>query len=237
MLDVSFDFRSDANGGDPDRKSPTLKKYHQMLWNKPISPSKTFTVKNGGNSDYLFCELDGEIINLGSDSISNSYMKNSKLQNMLRDVEDVKIQSFIDVGSTIGGFIVFPSKRIHKKLNINGARGFNPKIADRFDLTLECIRRHYENQDSPLSQVLQRYQSFFEIFENFQKYVDFFLLNDLVDSTYKKIKFFTRISQPFAESPLPKDADTYLEYRANSMLFTESRNIRISEWATMQGRI
>jgi hypothetical protein len=86
MLDVGFDFRSDANGGDPDRKSPTLKKYHQMLWNKPISPSKTFTVKSGGNSDYLFCELDGEIINLGSDSISNSYMKNSKLQNMLRDV-------------------------------------------------------------------------------------------------------------------------------------------------------
>jgi hypothetical protein len=48
MLDVGFDFRSDANGGDPDRKSPTLKKYHLMLWNKPLSPSKTFTVKSGG---------------------------------------------------------------------------------------------------------------------------------------------------------------------------------------------
>jgi hypothetical protein len=232
MLDVHFDVRSDAKGGDPDSKSPTLKKYHQILWSKPISSNIDFTIKSGGTGGYLYCQLGGEVINLGSDSISNSYINNSKLQNILRDVEEVQLQSFIDAGSTIGGYIVFPSKRIDKKLNINGARGFNPKIADRFDLTLECIRLYYENQDSPLRQVLQRYQSFFKIFETFQKYVDFFLLNDLVDSSYKKIKFFTSNSQPFEESPLPKDVDTYLEYRTNSMLFTESRNIRISEWAT-----
>ena len=46
--------------------------------------------------------------------------------------------------------------KIDGKMTINGARGFNAKIRDRFDLTLECIRRHYRNEDSPLTDVLGR---------------------------------------------------------------------------------
>ena len=63
-------------------------------------------------------------------------------------------------------------------MTINGARGVNGKIKDRFDLTLECIRRHYTSEKSPLSDTLQRYSPFFNLFENFQGYVDFFLLQD-----------------------------------------------------------
>ena len=36
-----------------------------------------------------------------------------------------------------GGMMVFPGNRIDGKQTINGARGFNRKIADGFDLTLE----------------------------------------------------------------------------------------------------
>ena len=39
---------------------------------------------------------------------------------------------------TIGGTILFPK---HPN-NINGQRGMNPFICDRWDLTLECIRRY-----------------------------------------------------------------------------------------------
>ena len=75
-------------------------------------------------------------------------------------------------------------------MNINGARGTNSKINDRFDLTLECIRRYYFRKESPLQEVLLRYSDFFELFENFKGYVDFFLLQDLVSNNYETINFY-----------------------------------------------
>ena len=65
-------------------------------------------------------------------------------------------------------------------MTINGARGCNRKIGDRFDLTLECIRRHYQREESPLSRTLSSYREFFELFGDFRGYVEFFLLQDLV---------------------------------------------------------
>ena len=56
------------------------------------------------------------------------------------------------------------------------------RIGDRFDLTLECIRRHYSEGESPLSGVLARYARFFDLFEDFRGYVEFFLLQDLVSN-------------------------------------------------------
>ena len=85
-------------------------------------------------------------------------------------------EAFRTIGYTIGGMMVFPGNRIDGKATINGARGFTRKIADRFDLTLECIRRHYLNQPSPLDDTLSRYGDFFALFGNFDGYVDHFLL-------------------------------------------------------------
>ena len=31
MIDITFDFRSDARGKDPDAYSPTLNAYHKIL--------------------------------------------------------------------------------------------------------------------------------------------------------------------------------------------------------------
>ena len=47
------------------------------------------------------------------------------------------------------------------------------------DLTLECVRRYYRHEDSPLAPVLGRYAGFFALFEDFQGYVDFFLLQPI----------------------------------------------------------
>jgi len=35
-IGTSFDFRLDAGGKDPDSYSPTLRRYHQLLWSKPL---------------------------------------------------------------------------------------------------------------------------------------------------------------------------------------------------------
>ena len=112
-------------------------------------------------------------------------------------------------------------------MNINGARGFNSKIADRFDLTLECIRRYYSKDASPLSEVLDRYKDFFQLFINFEGYVDFFFLNDLVNSNYSRINFYIPVTDPFVNPPLPQSIDEYLEYKSASMDFLKKRSARM----------
>lgn len=122
---------------------------------------------------------------------------------------------------------MFPGNKIEGKPTINVARGFDSKISDRFDLTLECIRRHYLGEQSPLSDDLARYADFFRLFEDFQGYVDFFLLQDLlVDGV---IQFFLPFNGEF-NSPRPSSLDQYQDYLNNSMSFTKARNMRIKVW-------
>lgn len=96
-------------------------------------------------------------------------------------------------GSKIGAYILFPAYRVERKNTINGARGMSLKIGDRMDLTLEAIRRLYADEESPLTDVLKRYLDFFELFLDFEGYVDFWLLNDLVDDDCR-VKFFRSIT-------------------------------------------
>jgi hypothetical protein len=169
------------------------------------------------------------MISLSSDSITNSYRTKTSLQPILKDV-DKEVEEFRNLSYTIGGFILFPSKRIDGQMTINGARGFNGKIADRFDLTLECIRLHYLNQPNPLESVLKVNSNFFDLFTDFRGYVEFFLLQDLVQSDLKSIHFFTDFEVPFETSPLPRSASEYLIYKQRNMKFLNERNRRISSF-------
>ena len=42
-IDITFDMRTDANGGDPDTTSPTLRRYHKLLWSRPLPNGADFT--------------------------------------------------------------------------------------------------------------------------------------------------------------------------------------------------
>lgn len=227
-LDISFDFREDSFGGDPDTKSKTLKSFHKKLWSKPLPNGDFFELEDDVRGTYLHYRSSICEIPLSSDSITHSYKNVSKMKSILQEVDRVKVEDFQKLSYTIGGFILFPSRRVDGKMNINGARGFNPKIMDRFDLTLECIRRHYEEEVSPLQEVLERYSEFFDLFQSFRGYVDFFLLNDLVSFDYSQVIFFTPCSELFSRSPLPRSKAEYLQYRKSSMDFVSRRNTRIS---------
>ncbi len=93
------------------------------------------------------------------------------------------IYLYLKKANTIGGFVVFPK---HDK-NINGRRGISAKIRDRFDLTLECIKRGYEkifdenDLNNPLADVLKADQEFFKMFESFDNYINFFCLNSWIE--------------------------------------------------------
>ena len=93
---------------------------------------------------------------------------------------------------------------------------------------MECIRRHYLDEPSPLSDTLARYADFFGLFGDFAGYVDFFLLQDLVNEVTSTVKFFTPF-EDFTASPLPGTLDAYLGYRQLAIEFIESRNRRIAD--------
>ena len=229
-IDTTFNFYSDSGGKDPDSHSPTLKKYHKILWTKPLPSGKVFTLSDTESNSYLTYISAQEKISLSSDSISNSYRNKKYLSNILKDLTN-EVEKFRNIGSTIGGYILFPAKKIDGKMTINGARGFNQKIADRFDLTLECIRLHYLGKPNPLQEVLDQNSSFFKLFESFAGYVDFFLLQDLVDANYESINLFIPIKQMFESSPLPAGKEEYLQYMKSSTSFTAKRNERIKAWS------
>ena len=230
-IDITFNVYSDSGGKDPDSHSPTLKKYHKILWSKPLPSGKIFTLSDTESDSYLTYNSAEGKISLSSDSISNSYRDKKVLSSIIKDLTK-EVEEFRNIGSMIGGFILFPNKKIDGKMTINGARGFNQKIADRFDLTLECIRLHYLGKPNPLENVLNQNSSFFKLFESFAGYVDFFLLQDLVNPDYKLIYFLPPIKQVFESSPLPESKVEYLQYMQSSTSFTLKRNERIKQWSS-----
>jgi hypothetical protein len=155
-----------------------------------------------------------------------------RLGSVIRDIPEDDLPEYL--GYTAGSTLVFPGNRIGRKPTINGARGLHPRIADRFDLTLECIRRHYLGEPSPLADVLLRYAEFFALFGDFAGYVKFFLLEDLVEDDGQTIRFFHPFAD-FSTPAVPKDRDEYLEYLRLSNAFISARNRRIDE--ELQGRI
>jgi hypothetical protein len=126
-IDITFNVYTDANGGDPDSTSPTLRSYHKMLWSKKLP---------------------------NADKKSGTYL--------------------------------------------------------------------YHN----------RYKNFFDLFDNFKGYIDFFLLNDLIDEN-ENIKFYLPFDN-FKTKPTFADIEEYLTYKKGVMDFIKARNKRIDNYANQQ---
>ena len=230
-IDVAFDFRAESGTKDSDSHSPTLKLYHQTLWSKQLPAGGKLEVSEDGKRYLLATSPSGEV-RLTSDSITNSMAGHKKLHNIISQVPESLIADVKSYGSTIGSRLVFPGDQIDGGKTINVLRGFNGKIRDRFDLTLECIRRHYVGTQSPLSSALARYGEFFELFRDFDGYVEFFLLQDLILGG--KVKFFTDIDWPTNGGPYPLTAPQYELYANRTIEFVVKRNERIKRWSELE---
>jgi hypothetical protein len=225
-IDIDFNFKSDTPlGKDPDSFSPTLRKYHKFLWSK-LLPSGNLFLLDETPPHYLHHKSGiGEYF-LSSDSVIPTFTRYKRLSSIIDRIPQNESDAFYNLSYTIGGMMIFPSNRINGKTTINGARGFNPKIRDRFDLTMECIRRYYCNENSPLTDTIALYCDYFELFENFQGYVDYFLLQDLVTKDYSKVKFFTPFND-FVSFIIPATIEDYQSYKQLSIDFIKARNNRI----------
>lgn len=228
-IDVKYK-TNNGSKGDPDTYDPVLHSYHLTLWSKPLPDGSLFNLISNGKKAYrlLHKSEKGEFI-LSSDSIGHTYSRGNhgNIPGFIEEIPQNERQSFFDLCSTIGGYIVFPSNKIDNKQTMNMLRGTHAHIKDRFDLTLESLRRWYIGEANPLVECFDRYADFFNLFGDFKGYTDFFLLQDLVDSETGKVLFFLPFEEFGVTSPLPRDKNEYLEYRKNLSEFIIARNARI----------
>lgn len=229
-IDTHFDVRTDSRGKDPDSHSATLRGFHQLLWSKPLPSGAMF-----GLDDRLTHVSDLGEFSLSSDAITNTYRQWSRPRALVEARDQTlqqELDAFLKLGCTVGAYTVFP-RRVHAdekwRLSINQARGLHPLIRDRFDLTLECIRRHYLGIDHPLVATFGWYREFFDLFGDFSGYVNFFLFQDLVAHEAESVHFWTEFDD-FHRTPLPsRSGDEYREYMIRSMDFIRARNDRITQ--------
>lgn len=161
------------------------------------------------------------------------------------------IWNYLQYANTIGGFMLFP----RHDCSINQLRGMSDKIQDRFDLTLECIKRMYESGffvvGNPLFDISAEDKEFFKMFgdgkEGFKNYIDFFLLNSWVkedeEHHYYHVKNLLHTGEnedkerniqlldnwDFNQKPLPQDENEWWTFYRNIMDRLEARNKQIEK--------
>jgi hypothetical protein len=228
-IDTSFDFRADTPPGkDPDTFSPTLGRYHKLLWSKPLPNGASFDLIDCRPPVYLHHSSELGEFWLSSDAVIHTYTRWASMRPIIEQLSAADNEAFYAIAYTIGAMMVWPANKVDGKLTINSARGFNRKISDRFDLTVECVRRYYLGVNSPLEPTLARYPEFFALFVDFHGFVEFFLLQDIVTDDYSSVKFFMPFDD-FKPPAVPGDVPTYVAYRRSSIDFVEARNLRIAQ--------
>ena len=226
MIDITYDFRSDAGGKDPDTYSPTLNAYHRALWSKEL-PNGEMMQLQSGRAPYVLSWKD---FYFTSDTIivEMMYGKNQKIVDLVRERlqdPDGFYETLLRRSYSIGGMIIFP---VHVN-SMNQRRGMNSRIADRWDLTLECIRRHYSGEESPLSKVIESDKAFYDLFVDFKGYVDFFFLQDCVSKDYSSVEIWMGDTS-FEGSGYPKTVEEYFRFLFKEHEFLDKRNIRIQQY-------
>lgn len=239
-VDTSFDYQTDTPPGkDPDSKSKQLRADHELLWTKKLCSGDVFapTASSAGPNEYLiYTDASGARHCYGSDAITASYtrwMRPKALVAAIAGLNDEQRARYLNPPYTIGSAMIWPVRK-QDRPTINQARGTRSRIADRIDLTLECIRRHYAGEPvSPLADVINAYADFFALFgereAGFRCFVDFFHFQDLVTPDYKEIRFFLPFDN-FARPGTPATTEEYVAYRENVLDFIEKRGQRMAKW-------
>jgi hypothetical protein len=243
MVDISYDFRCEIPlRGDPDRDSLTLRRYHQLLWSKPTPNGTALHLADRQDGPFLHPGYPSKATNAeidlwSSDAIVNSWVHwvRSSMADIIRKVPKPFIDEYYARTCTIGSYMMWPCNQIRGMPSINQARGTDTaRIADRIDLTLECVRLYYAGQPSPLNDfdgdTLSRYSDFFELFVDFKGFVDFWLLQDLVSSDYERVEFLLPF-ESFSHPAVPSDVEAWTRFTGVSMIFCAARNARIHHWA------
>ena len=180
--------------------------YQRVLSNTDIKSNRQNIIRLGSDSimniywqtcnkqalmEKLKCDKEQEQYKNALEEVKNLDLFIKEIRKYNEDDYDSNWKKFIwlylQKSNTIGGFVLFPR---HTQ-SINQRRGrTNSPIDDRFDLTLECIRRYYEETEksekdsnyNPLFDGLKEDEDFFYLFRkgnvDFKNYTKFFCLDE-----------------------------------------------------------
>ena len=170
-----------------------------------------------------------------SDAIIVGFRYHARYAKMIRRIRseipdwyDEFDRTFNHRSYTIGGMTIFP-----KHMNsINQMKGF--LVCDRWDLTLECIRRYYKGEDSPLYKFLLADKFFFDLFVDFRGYVDYFFFQDCVTDDYSEVIFWYG-NGSFKGNKRPQSAADYKLWIERELDFLDKRNERIRNFLLQSG--
>lgn len=247
-IDVNrrFDIDYLDKGLDPDKYNPELKKYHKILWSKKLPCGRIMNLNVDKSKNRLYFDE----FTFNPDSIVHSFKHTKRKYNGQYEEDiidsyeksDPEIKKLLDdyslIDYVIGASIIFPLNGDDNKTGwtINRARGMSYMIHDRIDYTLECIKRFYLNKEditNPLYKSLIRYSHyFFDLFINFENFVNFYFLNDLVDESGNIISFTETID---FNHPFPIGKGEYKKYIKSVIQFVNNRSERIKRWALDSG--
>jgi hypothetical protein len=121
-IDITFDFRSHTPGWpdkDPDTHSPTLRRYHQLLWSKPLPSGAPFELDVTTPGVYLHPRsklVDPRSqfgrLGLSSDAVIPSFSRapDKSLKPIFDQIPEADTEEFNRIGYTIGGMMVWPAR-------------------------------------------------------------------------------------------------------------------------------
>ncbi|MFB9651924.1 DUF6994 family protein [Pseudarthrobacter oxydans] len=244
IFDTNHNYKADTPSAKPDadKDSQILRADHELLWSKklPLSEQIFAPKVTPRKTEYLiFTDANGDRLCYGSDAITSSYTgwvkakkpRSRALVEAIAGLNPEQRALYLDPPYTIGSAMIWPvrSKDFH---TVNRVRGRNILIADRMDLTLECIQLHYAGEAGhPLEKATTAYKDFFELFGTFKGFVEFFHFQDLIKpgSDYQKIEYFLKPNN-FERAATPATTDEYIEYRDNVLAFIKKRSERMATW-------
>lgn len=241
---------------DPDTYSSNLQRWHQRLWSRTLPDGTGLDLTPQRRA--LLEKRSG--LALTSDAAVPAWERWGQVQALKPEAEQLlQAQgrgSIHELGWRLydmGCFVLFPGLQVGRgQHTINQARGCLRRIADRLDLTLECIRRYYEQPPdasapeppegykltNPLGPVLHRYRTFFDLFGAFENYVAFWMLQDLVTDGLDRpqVRFLMPRDEPGPynfqrERGLPRTAQAYCDYLIAADDFVQARNRRLAAYA------
>ncbi len=119
QIDTNFDFRSDTPPGkDPDSHSPTLRRYHKLLWNKPLPSGGVFKLDDTAYQGFLYHRSKKSEFWLSSDAVVPAFKWHLESTGIIDQVPKEEVDAFYSLGYTIGGMMIFPGNRIDGKITI-----------------------------------------------------------------------------------------------------------------------
>lgn len=177
----------------------------------------------------------------GSDAITHSYTiwgHSKALTEVKAQLSEAQRTAYLKPPYTIGSSSIWPVKA-KARPTINQARGFGPgsrTIADRIDLTLECVRRHYLGLPSEeyLGGAIRAYADFFDLFQGgFEEFVEFFHFQPLVSP--RGVRSLLNMADVlegyrFDRNAAPSTTEEYVTYRNNSLAVIAERGRLMADW-------